>query len=283
METTETISEFFSKTLNLVNEMKANGDAVEDSAIVEKILRSFPEKFESKVTAIEECNTVATMTLNELLDFGHIATEYPKPRKTVANNYKANFKANIAGSQEEETKEQKDENMLLTCHTAEEQPQLKWYLDTGCSNHMCGRKDLFEKLDESVRSTIKFGLHQNLLSMGQLSERGYYMNIYNVLCFIRDRRRRLIAKVQMTKNRLFPLNIQHQKKSCYNSSVHNDSWRNKRMGHVNFNSLQILAKKEMVSGLPSLNFQNQDVKIASLASSTESHSLSTNLEELINN
>ncbi|XP_026459960.1 uncharacterized protein LOC113360701 [Papaver somniferum] len=67
MQTTETISYFFSKTLNLVNEMKANGDTIEDSAIVEKILSSLPEKFESKVIAIEECNTVATMTLNELL------------------------------------------------------------------------------------------------------------------------------------------------------------------------------------------------------------------------
>ncbi|XP_026413196.1 uncharacterized protein LOC113308947 [Papaver somniferum] len=67
MENTETISDFFSKTLNIVNEMKANGDTVEDSTVVEKILRSLPEKFESKVNAIEECNTVATMTLNELL------------------------------------------------------------------------------------------------------------------------------------------------------------------------------------------------------------------------
>ncbi|XP_026378096.1 uncharacterized protein LOC113272485 [Papaver somniferum] len=67
MEVTETISEFFPKTLNLVNEMKSNGDTVEDSAVVEKNLRSLPEKYEEKVTSIEECNTVATMSLNELL------------------------------------------------------------------------------------------------------------------------------------------------------------------------------------------------------------------------
>ncbi|XP_026399214.1 uncharacterized protein LOC113295071 [Papaver somniferum] len=67
MESSETISDFFSKTLNLVNEMKVNGDTVEDSSIVEKILRSLPEKFEAKVTATEECSTVATMTLNGLL------------------------------------------------------------------------------------------------------------------------------------------------------------------------------------------------------------------------
>ncbi|XP_026444122.1 uncharacterized protein LOC113344337 [Papaver somniferum] len=169
MESTETISDFFSKTLNLVNEMKANGDTVEDSAVVEKILRSLPEKFESKVTAIEECNTVATMTLNVLL--GSLqAYEQRLLEKTAAAKQvegALQSQANIAESQEEETEEKKDENMLLACHTPEEQPQLKWYLDTRCDNHMFGRKDLFESLDESVRSTVKFGNSSTIPVMGK--------------------------------------------------------------------------------------------------------------------
>ena len=125
----------------------------------------------------------------------------------------------------------------------------------------------FDNLDESVRSTVKFGnnstipvmgkgrigivlkngaktyimdvfyvpgLHQNLLSMGQLSERGYSMNIFNGVCTIRDRFRRLITRVQMTRNRLFLMNIQHQKESCFSSSIQDDSWIwHKRLGHVN--------------------------------------------------
>ncbi|XP_026415946.1 uncharacterized protein LOC113311323 [Papaver somniferum] len=216
--------------------MKANSDTVEDSTVVEKILRSLPEKFESKVTAKEECSTVATMTLNELL--GSLqAYEQRLLEKTFSakqveealqsqvswrsNQGKPNAgrfqgRYNNGGrfntGEEEEEEEQKDENMLLAYHTAEEQSQLKWYLDIGFSNHMYGRKDLFDRLDESVRSTVKFGnsltipvmakgrigiilkngskayfmdvlyvpgLHRNLLSMGQLSERGYSMNIYN--------------------------------------------------------------------------------------------------------
>ena len=80
----------------------------------------------------------------------------------------------------------------------------KWYLDTGCSNHMSGKKELFVKFDEYVPGEIKFGnntvlsmigkgkisislqngstdfisdifyvfeLHQNLLSTGQLFEK----------------------------------------------------------------------------------------------------------------
>jgi len=32
-----------------------------------------------------------------------------------------------------------------------------WNLDTICSNHMCGKKELFFSLDEMVKSSVKFG------------------------------------------------------------------------------------------------------------------------------
>ncbi|XP_026399487.1 uncharacterized protein LOC113295361 [Papaver somniferum] len=176
METTETISDFFSNTLNLVNEMKVNGDTIEDSAIIEKILRSLPKKFESKVTAIEEFEEALQSQVRWTNNQGNSNSggrpnngsyqgryntggrsnngSYQGRRPTVANNYqanfKANFKANIAGSQEEEEEEEEEEkaeNMSLACHTLEEKPQHKWYSDTRCSNHFCGRKDLFDNLD----------------------------------------------------------------------------------------------------------------------------------------
>ncbi|XP_026451797.1 uncharacterized protein LOC113352154 [Papaver somniferum] len=78
--------------------------------------------------------------------------------------------------------------MLLACHTTEEQPQLKWYLDTDCSNHMCGRKDLFERLDESVRSTVKFGNNSTIpvMEKGRIGiilkngSKAYIMDLYYV-------------------------------------------------------------------------------------------------------
>ncbi|GJR34914.1 retrovirus-related pol polyprotein from transposon TNT 1-94 [Tanacetum coccineum] len=86
-----------------------------------------------------------------------------------------------------------------------------WYLDTGCSNHMSGDKTLFSALDESFRDSVWFGndtkvfvlgkgeatvvmehngthnmssvlyvpdLKTNLLSIGQLQEKGYEISIF---------------------------------------------------------------------------------------------------------
>ena len=107
---------------------------------------------------------------------------------------------------------------------------------------MCGKKELFSSLNETVKSTVKFGnnsnipiegkcqiairlkdgsqnficdvfyapgLHHNLLSMGQLSEKGYNMKIHKGYCTLIDRNGRFITKVKMSPNRLFPLRIQH--------------------------------------------------------------------------
>lgn len=79
-----------------------------------------------------------------------------------------------------------------------------WFLDSGCSNHMCGKKEYFYDFDGSFRDSVKLGnnlslsvigkgnirlqvkettqvitsvfyvpeLKNNLLSIGQLQEKG---------------------------------------------------------------------------------------------------------------
>ncbi|XP_057996502.1 uncharacterized protein LOC131175844 [Hevea brasiliensis] len=57
------------------------------------------------------------------------------------------------------TKDEGDEEstLLLTCNAKEEKDQKAWFLDSGASNHMTGKKNLFVTLDESVKSSISFG------------------------------------------------------------------------------------------------------------------------------
>ena len=63
MENRENISNYFIKILVLMNQMKTNGNKVEDLTIIEKILRTLPSRFDYIVVVIEELKDLSGMTI----------------------------------------------------------------------------------------------------------------------------------------------------------------------------------------------------------------------------
>ena len=57
----------------------------------------------------------------------------------------------------EASRVEEDEPTLLLAHEEVINQQNMWFLDFGASNHMCGRKDLFEDLDESIQGSVSLG------------------------------------------------------------------------------------------------------------------------------
>ena len=62
----EKVNEYFSRTMVIANKMRAQGEKLEQSVIIEKILRSMTLKFNYVVCSIEESNNISTMTVDEL-------------------------------------------------------------------------------------------------------------------------------------------------------------------------------------------------------------------------
>ncbi|CAM8936993.1 unnamed protein product [Rhodiola kirilowii] len=151
------------------------------------------------------------------------------------------------------------DNTVLACKTKDTYGGYTdvWYLDFGCNNHMSGRKELFSRFDESARPEVSFGnksqiqvtgkgdiqiqtndgtfatitnvyyvpvLCWNLLSLGQLSERGDSISIRDGLCTIEGKDWRIVAKVPMMKNQMFPWILKKGVEVNFQTMVRDSSW-----------------------------------------------------------
>ena len=67
MNDSESISLYFDRVQNIVNQLRVNGETLQDVRVVEKILRSLTERFDYVVAAIEEGQDISTMTLERLM------------------------------------------------------------------------------------------------------------------------------------------------------------------------------------------------------------------------
>lgn len=201
-------------------------------------------------------------------------------------HFKSECTSNLSYGQGEQVmvaEKEEEEEILLMAYHEEANSDVWWYLDSGCSNHMCGKKYLFSDYDESFNDTVKLGnnakmnvvgkgsiklnigghvvricdvfyvpdLKSNLISIEQLQEKEYTVIMRKGCCQVIHPEKGLIAQVTMTTNRMFPLHIQHAIQTCYIMKMSDISWLwHMRYGHLNFNGLKTLQQRSLVTGLP---------------------------------
>ncbi|KAI5344202.1 hypothetical protein L3X38_012079 [Prunus dulcis] len=99
------------------------------------------------------------------------------------------------------------------------------------------------------------GLKENLLSVGQMIEHGYFLVFgdHKVEIYNDSSHTNLVAKVQMKGNRSFPLKLQAEMHFAYRAGVdHSTDLWHRRFGHLNMSSLKLLKEQDMVVGLPEI-------------------------------
>src|ERR1700722_4177837 len=75
----------------MVNAMKSLGETIEEPSLVQKILRSLPDRFNPKVSAIEELNDLKTLKFDQLL--GTLTAYEMRIVKDKPTSREASFKA----------------------------------------------------------------------------------------------------------------------------------------------------------------------------------------------
>jgi len=89
-------------------------------------------------------------------------------------------------------------------------------------------------------------------------EKGYTLFTKNCHLTITDYNWRLIAYVKMSKNRMFPLNIQYDAAKWLSAITNSEEWLwHLRLGHLNFTSLKMLGSKKMVKGMPHIDHPDE--------------------------
>ena len=182
-----------------------------------------------------------------------------------------------------------EEGNVFVAQSGGESKGLLWFLDSGCSNHMCGDQGRFIDLDESFSSTVKLGnntrmnvegkgnlklilngvtyvikdvyyvpdLKNNLLSIGQLQQKGLSFLFQYDVCKVFHPEKGLVFQSGMSTNRMYPLSedtnntTEQQADGCLYSNDDDASklWH-ERLGHISKTSLKTLQHKGMVRDLP---------------------------------
>jgi hypothetical protein len=92
----------------------------------------------------------------------------------------------------------------------------------------------------------------NLLSMGQLLEKGFIMHLENKVMEVFDSHKNTILRAPISQNRTFQVQISANQ--CLASiKISDEAWLwHMRYGHLNFKNLSYLHNNELVKGLPAI-------------------------------
>ncbi|KAK8540598.1 hypothetical protein V6N13_027117 [Hibiscus sabdariffa] len=254
MKESESISDYYSRVVVIVNQMKRYGETIEDVCVIEKILRSLTLKFDYVVCVIES-NDLDSKSIEQVI--GELQAQEDRFNRRQDETIEQALKAKVYLKNKREENNQKDrgrgrgrgqgrsrdygqrgyrindhedrtnndggsplknqgrsrgrgrfnhrrsnemryEKSNVECYNCQklghfswefqnegkneerfnliedqqdvEEPTLllalkneenndasTWYLDNGASNHMCGDKEAFLKLDEKVKGNVSFG------------------------------------------------------------------------------------------------------------------------------
>nr|GMD66941.1 Retrovirus-related Pol polyprotein from transposon TNT 1-94 [Ipomoea batatas] len=147
----------------------------------------------------------------------------------------------------------------------------------GCTNHMTGDEELFRELDRSQVSNVRIGngdcipvkgkgtvaiesctgtklisdvlyvpdIDQNLLSVGQLVEKGFKVIFENKLGIIKDTYDNDVIRIKM-RGKSFLLDPMEEEQAAYTATTTNTETWHKRLGHFHHAAILNLQKRKLI-------------------------------------
>ncbi|XP_031259269.1 uncharacterized protein LOC116117370 [Pistacia vera] len=170
MQESETVKEYVDRLMNVVNKIRLMGEEMTDKRIVEKVLVSLPERFESKISSLEDSEDLTQITLTDLV----YALQAQEQKRLLRQEHSsegamvAEFKGKLGqgGSKRPAGEKKGKERMgnqwnkptrgkeFPPCAHCKEKGHSE---KSGCTNHMIANLEDFVNLDKSYHSKVKVG------------------------------------------------------------------------------------------------------------------------------
>ncbi|KAL6333263.1 hypothetical protein AAG906_028446 [Vitis piasezkii] len=181
MKDGESVTSYCARTMEISNKMHFHGTKMKDVTIVEKILHSLTPKFDYVVCSIEESKDIDTFSLDELVEVeveeGEI--EAIEMAASISKPMMVNFRAKV----EDEI------NILINPRNLNLMFGMWIRAAVITCVEVMGKDDIEIRTKNGFVETISNVLYipnlkSNLLSVGQLQEKGYVVSIEDYKCAI---------------------------------------------------------------------------------------------------
>ncbi|KAI3735788.1 hypothetical protein L6452_15301 [Arctium lappa] len=224
------------------------------------------------------------------LKFSNLTGHGPKATIKYRKYYHCGHTTHIASKCPNATKAEKvtkDEKSTKVKNTTKGSKVI-WYLDSECSRHMTGQKDLLNEYKEEKGPSVTFGgngkgytrgfgvlsngtttfrrvayvdgLKHNLLSIIQLRDKDYEVRVTKKACSVVNENGKLaLSGYRMENVYVIDMDSTTTENVCYLSKASPDvNWLwHKRLSLLNFKTLNSLSSKELVSCLPQHSYAKE--------------------------
>lgn len=158
MKDNETIKGYADRLLSIANKVRLLGRDFSDERIVQKILVTIPEKYESKISALEESKDLSTITLGELIN----ALQAQEQRRTMRQDeVEVQGMYRMKAQNPRSGKKQQGENFPSCPHckkTNHPQTRCFWRPDIKCRK--CGNMGHVERVCNSEPEEAKVTMEE---------------------------------------------------------------------------------------------------------------------------
>ncbi|XP_022720787.1 uncharacterized protein LOC111278414 [Durio zibethinus] len=194
MKESENLKEYNDRLMKIVNKIRLLGEELSDKRIVEKVLVNLPERFESKISSLENSKDLIKITPAELFN----ALQVREQRRAIRqeDSTKGAFTAKEKGKMQTESKgkknkeiketkiletmkRKKNSHLALTAKkpltwrnivgtdrtynvgtvsnlvTWRRTSSSAWLIDSGCTHHMASDINMFKELDKICTSKVR--------------------------------------------------------------------------------------------------------------------------------